>query len=122
MIIKAKRHPLVVVLLLFIILFLALFEIPEILLETQIKIQTQQILNRSDSYQFGTDNYSRHFLKNHPHLKLADVTDQQGSNGHSFYHVGKTSDDHILGLYVYYSDLNPFYSNTKIQRIKVWHN
>jgi len=121
--IKIKRHSFLFILGILIALFLTLFEIPEVLLEIQIKIQTQRILNRSDAFRFATDEYSQAFLKEHPHLKLTDVSDQQGSNGHSFYHLGTTSDKHRLGIYVYYFDPGYFpYSNTNIQTIKVWKN
>jgi len=120
---KIIEHPFLFTMGLLTILFLTLFEIPEIILESQIKIQTQRILDRSDSFKFGTDLYSQSFLKHHPHLKLTDVTDEQGASGHLFYHVGETADNHKLGINVYYFEPSIFnYSNTKIQSIKVWNN
>lgn len=114
-----KHHLFLTILLIPISIFLFGFEIPDILMTTQIKVQTQNILNQNNASEYGTDDFSREFLTHH-HLKLTDVTDSQGSTGHQSYHVGSTKTGDTLGIYVYNYFPDSPYSKTKIDSIKVW--
>jgi len=114
-----KHHPILDSIIVCIFIFLLGFELPEIVLEQQIKHQTQELLNRNDVSRYGTDQASKVYLKQHPHLKLLDVTDSQGQAGKLSYHLGTTSINMDLGINVYnYSNLP--YSKIKIESIKVW--
>ncbi len=114
-----KRHLIFSSIIFFICIFLFGFELPEIFLEQQIKYQTQEILNRNDFYRYCTDKASKTYLKQHPHLKLIDVSDEQGQTDKLSYHLGTTSTNIGLGINVYHYSNLP-YSKIKIDSIKVW--
>jgi len=102
-----------------ILIFLLGFELPEIFLEQQIKWQTQEILNRNEADKYVKDSTSKTYLKQHPHLKLIDVSDEQGQKDNLSYHLGTTSTNIGLGINVYHYSYLP-YSKIKIDSIKVW--
>jgi len=102
-----------------ILIFLLGFELPEIFLEQQIKWQTQEILNRNDADKYVKDSTSKTYLKQHQHLKLIDVSDEQGQKDNLSYHLGTTSTNIGLGINVYHYSYLP-YSKIKIDSIKVW--
>jgi len=102
-----------------ILIFLLGFELPEIFLEQQIKWQTQEILNRNEADKYVKDSTSKTYLKQHQHLKLIDVSDEQGQKDNLSYHLGTTSTNIGLGINVYHYSYLP-YSKIKIDSIKVW--
>lgn len=104
--------------LLLIILFC--FPMPELVLEQQIKNQTNEILYSNSAPNYGLDQQSKTYLRIHRHIQLTDVTDNQGSNGATSYHVGTTTTGLSLGIYVQHTHLQAPYSKIKIKSIKVW--
>ena len=93
--------------------------LPEIVLEQQIKFQTGHLLEQSDKATYGEDLPSQKFLDRHQ-LHLLDVTDEQGADQNTSYHVGTTSEGYQLGIKVLHYHPDNLYSKIKIISIKVW--
>lgn len=105
----------------FLVLFIFLV-LPEIVATNQTKHQTQWLLNTHQAYKLGYDAFSVKYLKQHPTLKLTDVSDNQGSYDNWEYHLGQTANGQKLGLIIIKKYPGVPYSKITIHSIRVWHN
>lgn len=103
------------------VLFILLV-LPDIVVTNQIKHQTQRLLNTHQAYKLGYDAFSVKYLKQHPTLKLTDVSDNQGSYNNLEYHLGQTANNQKLGLIIIQKYPNVPYSKITIHSIRIWNN